>query len=108
MRLTESLVELCRRFPLEEKILVAPSFLVGQQLSEDATRTGGAWVNLRIATVGSLASETAGIDLSSEGLGLLTDTQSLLIVEQACAEVLKDGSYFGKLRVAPGLHRALL
>ncbi|HEY1435056.1 MAG TPA: hypothetical protein VGG65_06750, partial [Thermoanaerobaculia bacterium] len=43
-RLTDELAGVCREFPLDEKVLVAPSLPIGHQLVERLAREGGAWV----------------------------------------------------------------
>ena len=106
-RLVEALAEVCRELPLEEKILVAPSFFTGHQIAESLARSGVPWVHLRVESVRSLAQGAAGPELADEGLTLLSRAQALAFVEQACAETLGRTSYFGELALRPGLHRAI-
>ncbi|MFN2385352.1 MAG: PD-(D/E)XK nuclease family protein [Thermoanaerobaculia bacterium] len=106
-RLIEELGKVCGELPLEEKILVAPSLMIGHQLVERLALSGIPWMNLRVETVWNLAHGWIGPELARGGFRLLSRAQALALVEQACAEVLRDGSYFGSLRDRPGLHRAL-
>ena len=106
-RLIEELGKVCDELPLEEKILVAPSLMIGHQLVERLGLSGVRWINLRVETVWNLAHGWIGPELARGGFRLLSRAQALALVEQACAEVLRDGSYFGSLRDRPGLHRAL-
>jgi len=106
-RLIEDLARACRERPLDEKVLVAPSLLIGYQIVEALARSGQPWVNLRVETVRSLAHATIGLDLAREGRKLLSRAQALALVEQACAEALTENSYFGRLADRPGLHRSL-
>ena len=106
-RLVEELRRVCREFPLDEKVLVAPSLPIGHQLVERLAREGHAWVHLRVETVRTLAHRVVGVDLAREGVRLLSRAQALALVEQACGEFLTAKSYFGLLRDRPGFHRAL-
>ncbi len=106
-RLIESLAEVCRDRPLDEKILIAPSLPAGHELAERLARSGTAWINLRVESVRSLAHAIVGPTLVAEGRTLLSRVQALALVEQACSEALTKDSYFGGLRERPGLHRAI-
>jgi ATP-dependent helicase/nuclease subunit B len=106
-RLVESLAEVCRDHPLEEKVLIAPSRFVGHQIVESLVRSGTPWVHLRVESVRSLAHAVAGPVIAEEGLTLLSRAQALALIEQACAEALTADSYFGELAGRPGLHRAV-
>ncbi len=106
-RHVEDLARVCRERPLEEKVLVAPSLQIGYQVVEALARFGQAWVNLRVETVRTLAHSVIGPSLAREKWKLLSRAQSLALIEQACAEVLDENSYFGKLLDRPGLHRSL-
>jgi ATP-dependent helicase/nuclease subunit B len=106
-RLVGALAKVCRELPLEEKILVSPSFFTGHQIVESLARSGVPWVHLRVESVRSLAHGVVGASLADEGLTLLSRAQALAFVEQACAEALGQTSYFGELALRPGLHRAI-
>ena len=106
-RLVAALARFCEERPLDEKVLVAPSLLAGHTVAERLAREGHAWINLRVATVRTLALEAVGADIARDGLRLLSRAQALALVEQACAAALGPESYFGALRERPGLHRAM-
>src|ERR1035438_1955108 len=106
-KLLQELVAFCEAHPIDEKILLVPSFAVGTQILDALARSGCAHLNLRPATLFSLALEVAGPLLAADGRRLLSRAQLLAVVESACDEVLKADSYFGKLRERVGLHRAL-
>src|ERR1017187_2370508 len=106
-KLLQELVAFCEAHPIDEKILLVPSFAVGTQILDALARSGCAHLNLRPATLFSLALEVAGPILAADGRRLLSRAQLLAVVESACDEVLKAASYFGKLRERVGLHRAL-
>lgn len=105
--LIAELARVCADHPLEEKIFVAPSLLVGHQIVERLAREGHPWVNLRVETVRNLAHALVGPELAREGLRLLSRAQALALVETAAAQALTPKSYFGPLADRPGFHRAL-
>ncbi len=105
--LLESLARICVRHPLEEKVLVSPSLLVGHQIAEALARSGVTVVHLRVETTRTLAHALVGPELAREGRRLLSRAQALALVEQACSDELTEGSYFGALRDRPGFHRAI-
>jgi ATP-dependent helicase/nuclease subunit B len=106
-RLLEELAAFCAAHPVDEKVLLVPSFPVGQQVLDALARSGRPHVNLRPATVFSLAHSLVGAELAASGRRLLSRAQLLAVVEAACDEVLGPDSYFGSLRASVGLHRAL-
>lgn len=106
-RLLAALADFCAAHPVDEKVLLVPSFSVGQQILDALARSGSPHLNLRSATVFSLAHGVAGPALAAEGKRLLSRAQLLAVVESACDEVLGADSYFGALRRSVGLHRAL-
>jgi ATP-dependent helicase/nuclease subunit B len=106
-RIVAELARACDEEPLEEKVFLAPSLLVGHALVERLAREGHAWLNLRVETLRTLALGLIGPELAREGRRLLSRAQALALVEQACAEAIGPDSYFGALRERPGLHHAL-
>lgn len=106
-RLLAGLADFCAAHPVDEKILLVPSFPVGQQILDALARSGSPHLNLRPATVFSLAHRVAGPALAAAGRETLSRAQLLALVEDACDQVLEPSSYFGALRDRPGLHRAL-
>jgi len=105
--LLRELAAFCEAHPVDEKILLVPSFPVGTQVLDALARSGCPHLNLRPATVFSLAHGVAGAALAAEGRETLSRAQLLALVEDACDQVLEPDSYFGALRERPGLHRAL-
>jgi RecB family exonuclease len=106
-RLGEELARVCAARPLEEKLLLAPSLLVGHQIVERLARSGRTVVQLRVETVRTLAHAAIGAELAREGSKLLSRAQAFALIEQACAAHLSESSYFGALRERPGFHRAI-
>ena len=106
-RLLQELAAFCEAHPIDEKILLVPSFAVGTQVLDALARSGCAHLNLRPATLRSLALGLVGPELAQAGTRLLSRAQALALVEEASDEALASGSYFRDLRTRPGLHRAL-
>ncbi len=106
-RLIDELKRLAADHPLDEKILLSPSLLVGHQTVERLARSGGLVLNLRVETLRTLAHAIAGPAIAREGARLLSRAQALALIEQSCEENLDDASYFGALRDRPGFHRAI-
>ena len=106
-RLIDELARVCAEHPLDEKILVSPSLLVGHQIVERLARSGRPVVQVRVETIHTLAHAVAGPALARDGWKLLSRAQALALVEQACLENLTEVSYFGALAERPGFHRAI-
>jgi RecB family exonuclease len=104
------LADFCRDHPLEEKIYVAPSFVIGREIGEALARESGAWINLRFVTLPSLAHERAALELSRRGLRLAAGPELLVFVDILFRELqeAKRLEYFGKLTPSPGVAQALL
>ncbi|MEO8431161.1 MAG: PD-(D/E)XK nuclease family protein [Acidobacteriota bacterium] len=106
-RLIVELKRVAAEHPLDEKVLLSPSLLVGHQTVERLARAGGLVLNLRVETIRTLAHAVAGASIAREGAKLLSRAQALALIEQSCSEILDDASYFGALRDRPGFHRAI-
>ena len=100
----------CRVHPLDEKVFIVPSFIVGRQIGQALAREAGAWVNLRFVTLTALAQETAAEDLLQLGRRQVSES-GLIVLADALFRDLKEGGdleYFARLQARPGLARALL
>lgn len=100
----------CRDHPLEEKVFVVPSFVVGREIGEALAREAGSWINLHFVTLPALASRTAALELSRLGLRLIAGSERLVFVDTLFRELRETGrlEYFRNLRPSPGVARALL
>ena len=107
--LLSSLNQVCRKYLLDEKILVVPSLMAGRQLCEALARSVGGWVNLRPETVAGLAQRMAGEYLSAKNIKLLGGFLAAAVVETVFRELEKKGelSYFARRGKSPGLTRAI-
>jgi ATP-dependent helicase/nuclease subunit B len=104
------LAEICRVYPLREKLLFVPSHTVGHQIGEWLAKSGTAWVNLRATTVASFAADVAFLEQSSKGLRLIDSDERFSIVEDLCREASHAAGragYFGRAAEVPGLAKAL-
>ena len=57
--LISSLSNIAKRYPREEKVFIVPDYRSGHQRLEGVARAGNNWMNFRLATSFSLASEVA-------------------------------------------------
>ncbi len=105
--LIDELKRLASEHPLDGKVLLAPSLLIGHQIVERLARSGGLVLNLRVETLRTLAHGIAGPAIAREGARLLSRAQALALIEESCAKDLKAHSYFGALADRPGFHRAV-
>jgi RecB family exonuclease len=99
----------CREHPLEEKIFIVPSFIVGRQIGEALARAAGSWINLRFVTPWTLAGEV--LEMSAEaGAGKpMTSSAELTLTDRLFRQLCADGEleYFGRAGVSLGLANAL-
>jgi len=107
--LIQSLAEYCGEHLLDEKIFVVPSYQVGHQIGESLTKAGHSWVNLRFATLPSLAQEYAGLDLSQGDVSQISESSAVILLNKVFSAFLDEGrlGYFGELKPSPGIIRAL-
>ncbi len=108
--LVRFLAEFCRDRPLDEKVLVVPSFVAGRQTGEALAREAAAWVNLRFVTAPALAAEL--LQRSGRAAAAarpLTGSAELALVDRLFRGLLAEGrlEYFGRAGASPGLARAL-
>lgn len=108
--LIRSLARFCAGHPLDEKIFVCPSFVVGRQIGEALARESGSWVNLRFMTLPALAHEAAALELARTGRRLFTGSELLVLADTLFRDLVKADrlAYFKTLRPSPGVARTLL
>ncbi|MBP1658829.1 MAG: hypothetical protein H6P95_21 [Candidatus Aminicenantes bacterium] len=99
----------CRDHPLDEKILLCPSFVAGRQIGEALAREAGSWVNLRFVTLTSLAHQTAALELSVSGQRLISGSELIVFVDTLFRDLVKSRGleYFASLKPSPGVARTL-
>ncbi len=107
--LLSSLKEICERYPLQEKILIAPGYSQGHELCEALARSSAGWVNLRPETTTGLAHQIAGDDLAKKGITNLTGLLTTAVVEEIYhnLEEQKALLYFARESYSPELVRAI-
>ena len=88
---------------------MVPSYQAGHQIGESLTKTGHSWVNIRFATLPSLAQEYAGLDISQEDLSQISESSAVILLNKVFGTLLDKGrlDYFGELKPSPGIIRAL-
>jgi RecB family exonuclease len=103
------LAAFCREHPIDEKILICPSFVAGRQIGEALARESGSWVNLRFVTVPALAAEVLERSGAAGGSRPMTSAGELALTDRLFRELLAEGKldYFGRAGASPGLAQAL-
>lgn len=103
-RLVRTLRRLAREYPLERKLLVAPSFGAGRELLRRLALTGEGWVGLEVTTVRPLAQRMARASLEEEGLRTLDAFDLQALVDEALDGVLpRSGEDAGLHELAEGV-----
>ncbi len=103
----------CRDHPLEEKILIVPSFVAGRQLGEALAREAGSFINLRFLTLPTLAAEILERSGRAGEARPMTSSADLALTDRLYRGLLDGGKleYFRPAGASPGLslalHRAL-
>lgn len=100
----------CREHPLDEKILIVPSFVTGREIGEALARESGAWVNLRLVTLTSLAHQVAALELARSDRRLVAGSELIVFVDSLFRDLVREGglTYFNALKPSPGVARTLL
>ncbi len=108
-KLLSSMADICQDYPLDEKVLIVPSYSAGHELCEALARTRGGWVNLYAETVGGLANKIAAEYLAGHNITLLNSTLATTIVEEVIRKLYRKKAlcYFNKKEVYAGLVKAL-
>jgi len=103
------LADFCRDHPLDEKVFVGPSFVVGRQIGESLAREAGSWINLRFVTPWSLAGEVLERSGQAGSGRPMTSSAELALTDRVTRELHAEGElgYFGRAGVSAGLTRAL-
>lgn len=103
-----TLSEICNTHRLREKIFIVPSFSQGHQITESLVKNGIPYINLRIKTLTSSAHETIDLDLAKESINLLSETSTLIIIEDLFNQLReKRDSYFHNLEPKEGIVSAI-
>jgi RecB family exonuclease len=99
----------CRDHPLDEKILVVPSFVAGRQIGEALARQAGSWINLRFVTTPALAAEVLERRGEPSSARPMTSSAEIALTDRLFRELLAEGrlDYFEEAGASPGLSRAL-
>ena len=99
----------CREHPLDEKIFIVPSFIVGRQIGEALAREAGSWINLRFVTAWTLAGEILERGAEAGAGRPMTSLAELALTDRLFRELHAAGEleYFGRAGVSLGLANAL-
>jgi len=105
----------CREHPLDDKVFVCSSFVVGRQVGEALAREAGSWINLRFVTPWTLAGEVLERSGKAGAKRPLTASAELALTDRLLRELYEAGAigYFGNSErpptpgLADALHRAI-
>jgi ATP-dependent helicase/nuclease subunit B len=105
----------CREHPLDDKVFVCPSFVVGRQVGESLAREAGSWINLRFVTPWTLAGEVLERSGKAGARRPMTASAELALTDRLLRELYDAGAigYFGTPErpptpgLADALHRAI-
>lgn len=100
------LAGVCRRYPLEPKILFTPSLQIGYEIANALTASGTSWVNLRYTTLPVFAQQQVEARLLSEGWSRLVRDADLFFLEKALMKGTLQEGYFAGQPVNHGLLKA--
>lgn len=102
-----TLADVCDRYLLQTKWLIAPSHRVGHQWTEKLVRNQHSAVNLRPTTLLRLALEVVGGELTAGGLTLANRSVGTLFVSSHWDQLNPDG-YLGQLDQSAELSASVL
>jgi len=103
----------CREHPLDDKVFIVPSFVVGRQIGDALAEAAGSWINLRFVTASMLAAEVLERAGEAGAARPMTSSAELALTDRLFRELLAEGEleYFGRAGASPGLavalHRAI-
>ena len=89
--LLTALAGVCKKFPVEEKRLVMPSYQTGHVLSASLSQAGVGRVNLRAESPTGLALQIAGDFLAERHITLLDGYLTSYVVEEILQKLQERG-----------------
>jgi ATP-dependent helicase/nuclease subunit B len=106
---TDHLKKISSKYFLEEKILICPSFEIGQQIILNYTRQAGQWINLKAETLHSLAAKIIEPVIAEKAVKAISSKEVLFLVDQLFSNLCKKGRllYFKKHVKNSGIIHAL-
>lgn len=107
--LLESLAEICKKYPMEPKVLVVPSFSAGHALWRSYGLAGYGALNLHVNTVTSMVEERMAPGLYREGLFLAPNVVADRVMYEVMQKLSGRGAltYFNALEITPGIAAAV-
>lgn len=105
----QTLADISRKHPLEEKIILSGSYVDGNELCQALARASGGYLNLRPETFTGLAFTCLEGQLYEQGLTLINGYTELILVEEIITRLEQDDhlQYFSRSGEAPGLIAAI-
>jgi len=106
-RLAQTLADICRERPLDEKWLVAPSGREHGQWCEAVARAGTPVADLRSMSLPAMALHLAGPVMAAEGVRLASGIWCEALVDSACRALAREDGYLLSGDADPGLARVV-
>lgn len=103
--LLSSLADICEQHPVQEKIVIVPSYIAGHELCRALTKYNGGWANLYSETTTGLAQRITEQYLLQQNITLLTSTLTAAALENIFRKLNENNSlrYFKDKKVTAGL-----
>ena len=107
--LINSLKNISEQNFLTEKILVCPSFDIGNQILENLAKSGCSWINFKTETINSLAVWTAEIEIYKRDLKAISLIEVNFLMDKIFTKLSEENAlkYFKKNAVNKGIIKAL-
>ncbi len=102
------LAAFCHRYPIERKILIAPSLQTGVNLTNALVLSGTHWLNLETSTAFDLAYESVSDSMRACEMTLLKSDNMLLSLEDMLGLLVKESeqNLLSGIALTPGLIRS--
>ena len=107
--LIAELADVSSQYPRAEKILIMLDYQTGRQILENLVRSGTPWINFRVKTVESLATELVKDALTEKGFERLSAVGMQFVIDSVFNDLAdsKKLKYFEKHPVNKGMVEAL-
>ncbi|MHB1275479.1 MAG: PD-(D/E)XK nuclease family protein [Candidatus Humimicrobiaceae bacterium] len=107
--LINSLKNISEQNFLTEKILVCPSFGIGNQILENLAKSGCSWINYKTETINSLATQITETEIYERNLKAVSLMEINFLMDEIFTKLSEESAlkYFKKHAVNKGIIKAL-
>ena len=94
---------------LTEKIIICPSFEIGNQILENLIKSGQSWINFKIQTINSLAARITEVEIYKRNLKAVSMMEINFLMDEVFSKLSEKSAlkYFKKYASNKGLVKAL-